>query len=114
VLPDKFIVGGIIAKLPLSWRNFATSLKHKRHEFSVIDRIWSLDVEEKAREKYTCAQGAEGSYSLPTSRRRPIRRKKHSMFVAIQDTGHLVAQTALTSIMGRAARPQMLSLAMLR
>jgi hypothetical protein len=30
VLPDKFIVGGIIAKLPPSWRNFATSLKHKR------------------------------------------------------------------------------------
>src|SRR5438132_6717221 len=29
VLPDKFIAGGIIAKLPPSWRNFATSLKHK-------------------------------------------------------------------------------------
>jgi hypothetical protein len=51
---------------------------------------------------------------LPTSRRRPIRRKEHAMFVAILDIGHLVAQTALTSVMGRAARPQMLSLAMLR
>jgi hypothetical protein len=30
VLPDKFIVGGIIAKLPPLWMNFATSLKHKR------------------------------------------------------------------------------------
>jgi hypothetical protein len=30
VLLDKFIAGGIIAKLPPSWRNFATSLKHKR------------------------------------------------------------------------------------
>ena len=30
LLPDKFIAGGIIAKLPLSWRDFATSLKHKR------------------------------------------------------------------------------------
>jgi hypothetical protein len=29
-LPDKFVAGGIIAKLPPSWRNFATSLKHKR------------------------------------------------------------------------------------
>jgi hypothetical protein len=29
-LPDRFMVGGIIAKLPLSWRSFATSLKHKR------------------------------------------------------------------------------------
>jgi hypothetical protein len=30
VLPDNFIAGGIIAKLPTSWRNFATSLKYKR------------------------------------------------------------------------------------
>ena len=30
VLPDKFVAGGIIAKLPPSWNNFATSLKHKR------------------------------------------------------------------------------------
>ena len=29
-LPDKFVAGGIIAKLPPSWRDFATSLKHKR------------------------------------------------------------------------------------
>ena len=29
-LPDKFVAGCIIAKLPSSWRNFATSLKHKR------------------------------------------------------------------------------------
>ncbi|KAK1665599.1 hypothetical protein QYE76_053758 [Lolium multiflorum] len=29
-LPDKFVAGCIIAKLPPSWRNFATTLKHKR------------------------------------------------------------------------------------
>lgn len=29
-LPDKFVAGGIITKLPSSWRNYATSLKHKR------------------------------------------------------------------------------------
>jgi hypothetical protein len=34
-LPDKFVAGCIIAKLPPSWRNFATALKHKRHEISV-------------------------------------------------------------------------------
>ena len=34
-IPDKFVAGCIIAKLPLSWRNFATTLKHKRHEISV-------------------------------------------------------------------------------
>ena len=45
------MVGGIIAKLPSSWRNFATSLKHKRQEFSVTDLIGSLHVEDKARAK---------------------------------------------------------------
>jgi hypothetical protein len=28
-LPDKFVAGSIIAKLSLSWKDFATSLKHK-------------------------------------------------------------------------------------
>jgi hypothetical protein len=50
-LPDKFVAGGIIAKLPPSWRDFATTLKHKRMEISVSDLIASLDVEEKARAK---------------------------------------------------------------
>ncbi|KAK1662257.1 hypothetical protein QYE76_050416 [Lolium multiflorum] len=63
VLPDKFIAGGIIAKLPPSWRNFATSLKHKRQEFSTTDLIGSLDVEEKARAKDTRARGVEGGSS---------------------------------------------------
>jgi hypothetical protein len=63
VLPDKFICEGIIAKLPPLWRNFATSLKHKIQEFSVIDLIGSLDVEENVRAKDTCPRGAEGGSS---------------------------------------------------
>ncbi|KAK1650120.1 hypothetical protein QYE76_067925 [Lolium multiflorum] len=59
-LPDKFVAGGIIAKLPPSWRNFATSLKHKRR---VSDLIGSLHVEEKARAKDTCARSFEGGSS---------------------------------------------------
>jgi len=35
VLPDKFVAGGMIAKLPPSWINFATALKHKRQKISV-------------------------------------------------------------------------------
>ena len=50
-LLDKFVAGGIIAKLPLSSSDFDTSLKHKRQEFSVTDLIGSLGVEEKARAK---------------------------------------------------------------
>jgi hypothetical protein len=56
-LPDKFVAGCIIAKLPPSWRNFATALKHKRHEISVENLIASLDVEEKARAKDTTEKG---------------------------------------------------------
>jgi len=46
VLPDKFVAGGIVAKLPLSWRIFATALKHKRQKISVEDLLAGLDVEE--------------------------------------------------------------------
>jgi hypothetical protein len=50
-LPDEFVARGIIAKLPPSWRDFATALKHKRVHMSISDLIASLDVEEKARAK---------------------------------------------------------------
>jgi hypothetical protein len=51
VLPDKFVAGCIITKLLQAWTNFATSLKHKRHEFDIAELICSLDVEEKVRAK---------------------------------------------------------------
>ena len=51
VSPNKFVAGGIISKLPPSWRDFATSLKHKRQEFTIDGLIGTLDVEEKARAK---------------------------------------------------------------
>jgi hypothetical protein len=51
VIPDKFVAGGIIAKLPPSWRDFATALKHKTVHMSISDLIASLDVEKKARAK---------------------------------------------------------------
>ena len=53
----------MLFRSPPSWRNFATSLKHKRQEFSVSDLIESLDVEEKARAKYKSARGTEGGSS---------------------------------------------------
>jgi hypothetical protein len=62
-LPDKFVAGGIIAKLPPSWRDFATTLKHKRIEISVSDLIASLDVEEKARAKDGRSKASEGQTS---------------------------------------------------
>ena len=61
LLPDKFVADGIIAKLPPSWRDFATSLKHKRQEFSVAELIGSLDVEERARAKDNRGKGVESS-----------------------------------------------------
>jgi hypothetical protein len=35
VIPDEFVAGGIIVKLPHSWRDFATALKHKRVHMSI-------------------------------------------------------------------------------
>jgi hypothetical protein len=64
VVPDEFVDGGIIAKLPPSWRDFATALKHKRVHMSILDLITSLDVEEKARAKDGRSKGAEGQTSV--------------------------------------------------
>jgi hypothetical protein len=57
------VAGCIIAKLPSSWRNFATALKHKRQEISVENLIVSLDVEEKAWAKDASEKGGEGNSS---------------------------------------------------
>ena len=62
-LPDKFVAGGIIAKLPQSWSDFATSLKHKRQQFSVTELIASLGVEEKVRTKDNRGKKIEGGSS---------------------------------------------------
>jgi hypothetical protein len=59
VVPDEFVAGGIIAKLPPSWRDFATALKHKRVHMSISDLIASLDVEEKAQAKDIRSKGAD-------------------------------------------------------
>jgi hypothetical protein len=45
VVLDEFVAGAIIAKLPPSWRDFATTLKHKMVHMSISDLIASLDVE---------------------------------------------------------------------
>jgi hypothetical protein len=42
VLSGKFVIDGIIAKLPPSWTDFATTLKLERQEFSVAELISSL------------------------------------------------------------------------
>jgi hypothetical protein len=51
VLPDMFMVGNIISKLPLSWKYFSTSLKHKKETMTVESLIASLDVKEKEKSK---------------------------------------------------------------
>jgi hypothetical protein len=64
VILNEFVVGGIIAKLPPSWRDFTTALKHKRVHLSILDLIASLDVEEKAQAKDRRSKGAEGQTSV--------------------------------------------------
>ena len=63
VLPDKFVAGGIISKMPPSWKDFATSLKQKRQEFTIYGLIGTLDVEEKARAKDARGKGIVGTSS---------------------------------------------------
>ena len=50
-------------KVAFSWRNFATTLKHKRHEIPIENLIASLDVEEKVQAKDASEKGGEGNSS---------------------------------------------------
>ncbi|KAK1631824.1 hypothetical protein QYE76_006139 [Lolium multiflorum] len=72
-LPDKFVAGCIIAKLPPSWRNFSTTLKHKRQEISVENLIASLDVEEKAKDN---TEKGEGQSSANMVQKKPYSKNK--------------------------------------
>ncbi|KAK1645792.1 hypothetical protein QYE76_063597 [Lolium multiflorum] len=74
-LPDKFVAGCIIAKLPPSWKNFATTLKHKRQEISVENLIASLDFEDKARAKDNNEKG-EGQPSANMVQKKPYSKNK--------------------------------------
>src|SRR3954466_15283277 len=76
VLLEKFVVGCMIAKLPPSWRNFATTLKHKRQEISVENLIASLNVEEKARAKDTAERGGEGQSSAYMAQKKTFDKNK--------------------------------------
>jgi hypothetical protein len=57
------VTGGIITKLPLTWRKFAIALKHKRQKISVEDLLAGLDVEEKAWAKDAPPRAPEGQSS---------------------------------------------------
>ena len=61
VLLDKFVAGGIISELPPFWRDFATSQKHKRQEFTIDGLTGTLDVEQKARAKDIRGKGVVGA-----------------------------------------------------
>nr|CAH65951.1 H0716A07.9 [Oryza sativa] len=91
VLPDKFVAGCIIAKVPPSWRSFGTALKHKRHEYSVEGLIASLDVEEKAREKDAASKGDVGHLARKCPQRKgmkaPAGQTSKSANVTIGNTG---------------------------
>jgi hypothetical protein len=78
-LPDKFVAGCMIAKLPPSWTEFAASLKHKRREFNVTQLIGTLDVEDKARAKDVkgkkVAEGGSSTHVVQKNRPKPQKKK---------------------------------------
>jgi hypothetical protein len=118
-LPDKFVAGCIIAKLPPSWRNFATSLKHLRREFSVEDVIRHLSVEQNSRAKDSHVKGQRvllepmwcrrtstssrertlSSRILPLRRRvrRNTKREMAALLVVQRNIGQTSAQTSTRS-----------------
>ena len=83
VIPDDFVAGCIIAKLPPSWRGFGTTLKHKRQKIYVENLIASLDVEEKARAKDNIEKGNEGHLSANLSRETHMARTKERIILSM-------------------------------
>ena len=79
VLPDKFVAGCMIAKLPQSWTDFATLLKHKRQEFSTAELVGTLDVEDKTRAKDVkgkkVIEGSSSAHVLQKSHPKPHKKK---------------------------------------
>nr|XP_034606707.1 uncharacterized protein LOC117866575 isoform X1 [Setaria viridis] len=91
-LPDKFVAGGIIAKFPPLWRNFATTLKHKREEFIVAGLIGTVDVEEKVRAKDSRARGNKGCYGAHVVQKRNFQSHKNTGKAKVEFQ-HKTAQT---------------------
>jgi len=56
--------------LPPSWKDFDTSLKHKRQEFNVEELIGTLDIEERARAK-------DNGKGVETSSANVVQKKTH-------------------------------------
>jgi len=83
-LPDKFVAGCMIAKLPQSWTDFATSLKHKRQEFSTAELVGTLDVEDKARAKDVkgkkIVEGSSSAHVVQKNRPKPHKKKFQQEF----------------------------------
>jgi hypothetical protein len=72
VLSNKFVVGCVIAKMPYTCSNFATSLKYKNQEFGIANLIGHLSVEEKARTKDVHdKRDIKGTYSAHVLQKNP-------------------------------------------
>ncbi|XP_077221959.1 uncharacterized protein LOC143855776 [Tasmannia lanceolata] len=46
-LPDTFVVGSLIEKLPLSWKDFKIGMKHKTKEWTLDQVVVWIKIEEK-------------------------------------------------------------------
>jgi hypothetical protein len=99
------VAAGIIAKLPPFWTDFATTLKHKRQEFSVAELIGFLDVEERARAKDTHGKGVDTSSANMVQKnnsnashnnKRKIK-ELVALFAGVLITGQALLQTANSS-----------------
>ncbi|KAK3009756.1 hypothetical protein RJ639_014456 [Escallonia herrerae] len=58
-LPEPFVTGSLIKKLPGSWSDYKSMMKHKRKEMTLEDVIVHIRIEEKNRSREKAAKAKE-------------------------------------------------------
>ena len=88
VLPEKFQVNMLLAKLPTSWRDFGTALRRRREVITVTELVSQLNVEEQSRKSAAASSSVQADVNVAEVKKKPQNNmpKKNNNFVPKKTT----------------------------
>ena len=105
VLPEKFVVGVLIEKLPDSWNDYKNSLKHKQKNQTLDELVTHILIEDTNRKRSSEAKAKEmslkanlvqgstsGKGTKPNLKSKANNFKKKSSYFVCGKSGHHAAQ----------------------